>query len=271
MAWSLFFYAPKTESSSLPPRNFTPRNATYFVAPLPPKVIAQNVQLPVISDYCLTVPVLFYHHVQPNDIAVQKNQTSLNVDSGIFDQQMAYLSGSGYNSISADQLISAIKNHSGLPPKTVVITFDDGYMDNYTYAYPVLQKYHLVGNIMVITGLLENSDMLGWAQLKDMVGSGTFNAYDHTWSHASLAGLAEDKVQSEIMTAKSQLESNLGKSVDIFTYPYGSENGEVQSLLSQDGFVGAFSTIGGTTQCESFIMSLHRTRIGNSSLSSYGI
>lgn len=268
---SYFSYLGKTqtyasESFSL---NYTPYNTSYFSNT---KVLAQNV---VPGNYgtgfCLTVPVLMYHHIQPTSVAQQKGQTSLNVDNGIFDQQMAYLVSQGYTTLSADQLVNALRSHSSLPSKSIVLTFDDGYMDNYTYAYPVLQKYHLIGNIMVVTGLLENGDSLNWAQLKDMVGSGTFFAYDHTWSHASLSSVSNDKAQTEIMTAKSQLESNLGKTVDIFTYPYGSENSRIASLLSQDGFLGAFSTVGGWTQCDSFIMSLHRSRIGNASLSSYGL
>jgi peptidoglycan/xylan/chitin deacetylase (PgdA/CDA1 family) len=223
------------------------------------------------SEYCLDVPVLMYHHIQPNNLAVERGQTSLNVDSGVFDQQMAYIASSGYTAISADTLANALKTRSPLPAKPIVITMDDGYKDNFEYAFPIIQKYNLVANIMIPTGLMENSGWLTWSDLKTMVDSGKFNAYDHTWSHAALGGASAEKVQTEVMTAKKQLEEHLGKAVNVFAYPYGSESATVAQILSQNGFTLAFSTIPGRTQCDSFIMSLHRTRIGNGSLSSYGL
>lgn len=222
-------------------------------------------------DYCLNVPVLLYHHIQPYEEARQKDQVSLTVDNGVFEQQMAYLSAKGYKTISADTLVNSLKTHSPLPPKPILLTFDDGYMDNYTYAYPILRKYNLTGNIMVVTGLMENNDMLGWAQLKEMVASNTFFAYNHTWSHAPVGSVSQAKAQSEIITAKTQLEQYLGRTSNIFTYPYGSSSASAVSLLSQNGFSGAFSTIPGFTQCASFIMNLHRNYIGNSPLSYYGL
>jgi len=176
------------------------------------------------NDYCVNVPVLMYHHIQPGSLAEEKGQAALTVDSGVFDQQMAYLVSQGYTTISADQLANDLKNRSGLPAKPIVITMDDGYKDNFTYAFPVIQKYGLTANIMVATGLMENPDWLSWSDLKTMVDSGKFYAYNHTWSHVPLASTSEDKIQSEIMTAKKQLDDHLGKSGNVFTYPYGSQN-----------------------------------------------
>jgi len=114
---------------------------------------------------------------------------------------------------------------------------------------------------------------MDWGELRQMVGSGSIFAYDHTWSHYPVGSGSPDKDQYEILTAKQQLESNLGKPVTIFTNPYGSgeNNPRVVAELEQDGFSGAFSTIPGSYQCDSFIYSLHRTRIGNTPLFSYGL
>jgi peptidoglycan/xylan/chitin deacetylase (PgdA/CDA1 family) len=234
-----------------------------------PQVVTQ--QAPSDSEYCLNVPVLMYHHIQPYNLAKERGQTSLTVDNEVFDQQMAYLASSGYTAISAEQLINALLTKTGLPGKPIVITMDDGYKDNFEYAYPIIQKYGLTANIMIPTGLMENSGWLTWSDLKTMVDSGRFFAYDHTWSHTSLVGLPDDKIQTEIMTAKKQLEEHLGRSITVFTYPYGSQNSRVINVLANNGFSGAFSTIGGSYQCNSFIMALHRTRIGNGPLSSYGL
>lgn len=112
---------------------------------------------------------------------------------------------------------------------------------------------------------------MSWNNLREMHNSGLIYLTDHTWSHYALGSGGEEKIKYEIETAKRQLEDRLGQTVDIFTYPYGAFNNNAINILKQDGFIGAFSTISGFWQCDSFIMSLHRNRIGNSPLSSYGL
>lgn len=235
---------------------------------------ATPTQIP--AGFCLYVPVLMYHHVQPFADAILHGQQSLSVDPAFFDSQMSYLATHGYTSITPDQLVNALRNHTQVPPKSVVITLDDGYLDVFTYAMPILQKYHLNAALMIPTGLLGgqgNNAYFTWGQLKQMMSSGIISVTDHTWSHFPMGSGTTQKDQFEIMTAKEQLEQNLGIHMDVFTYPYGTgaQNPRVTSLLQQDGFLGAFSTIPGTIQCDSYIMALHRTRIGNTSLSTYGL
>lgn len=239
------------------------------VTPIPTAIPTES-----YSGYCLDVPVLVYHHVQPTADAVSRGQGSLSVDPAAFDEQMAYLS-TKYVSISAEALVDALRNHTSLPSNAIVVTLDDAYLDNYTYAYPILQKYHVTASLMVPTGLLGgvgNNSYFTWDQLKQMVNSGLIYVYDHTWSHYPVGSGTPDKDQFEIMTAKQQLESNLGKPVTIFTNPYGTgaNNPRVVAELQEDGFTGAYSTIPGHYQCDSFIYSLHRTHIGNAPLSAYG-
>lgn len=225
--------------------------------------------IPLVG-YCLNVPVLLYHHIQPQQQAIEKKETSLSVDNGMFDQQVGYLVSSGYNLITAKELVDALINKSGLPPKSILITLDDGYLDSYQYAFAVIQKYHIKANLMISTGLLGGPNYMSWDNLRDMYNSGLIYITDHTWSHYAINNGSEEKIKYEIETAKTQLENNLGQQVNIFTYPYGSFNNTSVNILKQDGFVGAFSTIPGHWQCDSFIMTLHRNRIGNSPMSYYG-
>lgn len=225
-----------------------------------------------LTGYCLKVPILTYHHIQPQKDAVSKQQSSLSIDSNIFDGQMAYLAANGYTPIFANELINALVTHSVLPGKPVVVTMDDGYVDNHTFALPILQKYNIKANLMLATGLVgSNPDMLTWSQVQDMKNSGLFYFTNHTWSHQSVTRTSQSKIETEIDTAKTQIEQYTGQSVNIFTYPYGEFNNNAIQILQNKGYVGAFSTIPGFYQCDSFIMSLHRNRIGNGSLSSYGI
>jgi peptidoglycan/xylan/chitin deacetylase (PgdA/CDA1 family) len=224
-----------------------------------------------LAGYCLNVPVLMYHHIQPNSLAKERGQGALSVDNGEFDLQMGYLVSSGYSVISAEQLVNALINHTGLPSKSIVITMDDGYSDIYAYAYPVLQKYHIVANLMIPTGLLGGQDYLTWSQVAEMVHSGLAYLGGHTWSHYSIAQGPTDKINFEITTGKQQLQDYTGQNVNVFTYPYGSFNNNAIAALRQNGIIGAFSEIPGHWQCDSFVMALHRTRIGNSPLSYYGL
>lgn len=225
----------------------------------------------VLSGYCLRVPVLMYHHIQPESVAKQLGQTSLTVDNGVFDQQMAYLAQNGYSTLWASELINALLTHSSLPAKAVVITMDDGYADNYIYALPILQKYGFKANSMLATGLMGNSDMLSWDQVKSLKASGLIYFTNHTWSHYPIIRPPQEKIELEIDTAQNQIQQNTGQTVNVFTYPYGSFNTNAIATLQKKGYLGAFTEIPGQVQCDSFIMTLHRTRIGNSPLSSYGL
>ena len=107
---------------------------------------------------------------------------------------------------------------------------------------------------------------LTWDALKDMAQSPYVRIYNHTWSHADLIHASREKIDSELNMSQNQLETNLGVKTNIFTYPYGYFNTEVKEVLKEHGFIGAFSTIGGTEQCESLIMELRRIRAGNNSM-----
>ena len=236
-------------------------------APTPPPT---PTPFPLVG-YCLHVPVLLYHHIQPESQAAALGQKSLTVDSGEFDTQMGYLVARGYQTITVKQLADALLTHTALAPKSVALTFDDGYLDIYTYAYSIFQKYHITANLMIPSGLLGGTDYMSWGQLSEMKNSGLIYISDHTWSHYAITHGSVDKIKYEIETAKQQLENNLGVKVDTFTYPYGSYDSGAISLLRQDGFIAAFSVVPGFWQCDSFIMTLHRNRIGNGSLASYGL
>lgn len=242
--------------------------ATPSATALPsPKVLVEQRS----TGFCLNIPILLYHHVKPMEDAKKAGHAYLTVDPATFNSQMGYLASHGYNTISVSELASAIIEHRSLPAKSLVITFDDGYDDVYTDAYPILYKYYLKANLMISSGLIGNLGYLSWDDLKRMTDSNLISVSDHTWSHASLGGASDEKIRYEILTAKAQLEEKLGRTVDTFTYPYGSESQKVRDLLGQNGFKAAFSTIPGRWQCEGNIMSLRRIRIGNSSLVNYGI
>lgn len=234
-------------------------------------IVHNNAVSPIYEGYCLNVPVILYHHIQPMAEAKTKGQQDWTIDSEIFDSQMAYLSTKGYNTISAGQLANALITKSGIPTKPIVITVDDGYSDFYTYAYPILQKYNLVASLAIPAGRVGDSKHMNWDQLNQMVGSGKIFIYSHTFTHANLTKVSNEKAQYEVLMAKRQLQQFLGKTSNVFFYPYGAVNNNAIAVLSANDYQVGYTTKPGSVQCDSFLMKLHRIEIGSSSLASYGL
>jgi hypothetical protein len=258
------------------PKRMSSRPPVTFFIPTPTPTPAAIPTI-VYSGYCLHVPVLMYHHTAPWEIAKTKGFTSLDVDNGVFELQMAYLASHGYTTIFAEDLVNALKNHTALPEKSIVVSLDDGYDDVYSYAFPVAKKYGIKLTLFVPTGLLGNvtatNSYYTWGQLKEMLGSGIVSVGNHTWSHYPMGSKDSEKDSYEVTTAQNELQQYVGKKPITFAYPYGTNAGltRLYPLLAQNEIQGAFSTFGGTIQCDSFIFSLHRTRIGNVPFPAFGI
>ena len=139
--------------------------------------------------------------------------------------------------------------------KPVVITFDDGYMDNYTWAYPILKRYGLTASIMLVTSNIggtnewdqdsetESSQLLGTAEIREMARNGiTYGS--HTLTHRALTELDDDEAWKEIVESKSALESLTGSEINTFCYPYGHFDQSSREAVEAAGFLGAVSVYG---------------------------
>lgn len=225
---------------------------------------------PLANDFCLYAPILMYHHIENLSQATIEGHTKLTVGDNFFDEQMQYLTSRGYTSISLQDLVNAVYAHQSVPSKSFVVTMDDGYADWYTYAFPILKKYHVIGNLFIISGLVGNPGYLTWNQLKEMASSDIIRVYNHTWSHIALGSASRDKIEFEMTTSQSELQSELGKPINIMAYPNGSFSPLAISVLQEQHFIAAVTTIPGHIECQSNIMTLPRIRIGNASMSYYG-
>ncbi len=211
---------------------------------------------------CKWIPILMYHHID-------NNLGSLYVDPGTFASQMDYLVGKGYTAVSLSEVVSGL-NGGQLPQKPVALTFDDGYRDFFSQAYPILRQKNLKATVFLITQLMEGADYLTWEQAREMIGSSLVTAGDHTLSHRGLGGLTEEQIKDEILSSKSILETQLKTSINVFAYPYGNYNQTAAKYLQEAGFVAAVTTDHGVS-CAKAPYSLRRIRIGRSALSGYGL
>ena len=222
------------------------------------------------QDYCLNVPIILYHHIEPLSIATQLGHASLTEDSNIFEEHISYLSQKHYHFLALEDLVHAILNHGTVPPKSVVITVDDGYIDDYTYGFLMAKKYHAIMNFMIPTGLVGQPDYMTWDHLKEMAASPYARIYNHTTTHAALGLIDQSQIVQEVTTANQDLKKNLGINNDIIVYPYGSYDDLAIQTVQQLGMIAGVSTDPGTNDCISNIMKLPRVRVGNAPIESYG-
>lgn len=217
---------------------------------------------------CVNLPVLMYHHIQPADQAAAKSQTNLTVTPETFRSHLEYLRSKTYNLISPTQLAAFFTAGTPLPPKSVLLTFDDAYADFAAYAAHILQEFGFSATVFVPTGLLENPDYLSWSDLSRL--SGNFHFGNHTWSHKNVAATIE-VIRNEISLADTQLADRGFNSPKIFAYPYGLANANAQTVLQDLSYQLAFTTQPGRILCAKQRLALPRLRIGNSALANYGL
>jgi len=184
--------------------------------------------------------ILMYHSVADNNVF-------FTVKPEIFETQMKYLKNNNYNVIKLSDLIDILKYNNKIPKKIVVLTFDDGYNDNYTNVFPILKKYNFPATIFLITGLIgkeiNNSQnitlkALNWDEIQEMHNSGLVDFQPHTTNH-------RESNQQEIIDSKKEIEKKFGKKCEFFAYPRGLYNKEIIDILKNNGFKAARTVEGG--------------------------
>lgn len=183
------------------------------------------------------VPVLNYHQVE------QKNGNPLTLWPDQFEAQMAYLADEGYTTITIDEMMDALENGAPLPEKPVIITFDDGYADNYEYAYPILKKYGFKATIFLIYDFTNAyPNYLTWEQIDEMKQSGLIRFESHTMTHANLAELdSADELRHEIADSHDLLSEKIGYDMHYIAYPGGRVNPEIEEITRAAGYRGGFT------------------------------
>ena len=225
--------------------------AIIFLLAITAGVKAQNVDEIAAGPKIL---VLNYHQVR-------NVFTSLSMPLNLFDEQMSYLVQNGYTSITPDELYKGLTGEISLPEKPVLITFDDGYADNYENAFPILEYYGLKATIFVIPAFVgRNSNYLTWDQIREMEQGG-ITIQSHTLNHRKLEELPDDEIRSELLNSKLVLEENLGHAVDFLAYPTGTYNLHIAGIAQDCGYKGAFTIKYGNVDLGSNLFALERVPI----------
>lgn len=237
--------------------------------------VQQQVARGIVPDYkeaATQVTVLMYHHLAPEP---DPKDYGLVIDPGEFAAQMACIKDSGYYTPSLQELADFVNNKAPLPAKSVVITFDDGYESNYTYAFPVLQEYDLRAVIFPIGNLirLDGTSATGWhsyltdVQMQEMQASGLIEFGSHTYA---MHDYRQDKPLLELASTEA-IVADLERGEELFAelglprplalaYPFGRYGQRAIAACEQMNYQLAFTTKPGRVSRDSSLLELPRMR-----------
>ncbi|NCO65592.1 MAG: hypothetical protein COW32_08105 [Candidatus Aquicultor secundus] len=193
------------------------------------------------------IPVLLYHQILPNPT------NSITTAPDVFDRQMKTLSDLGYKTVTLDQLYANLTKGKPLPNKPVLITFDDGWKNQYQNAIPILLKYKFKAAFFVNPQTInfKNRIFMNAGDLVDLDKHG-FDVQSHTWAHSNLiikhgetSAAYNARLTHELKDSKIWLEKVLKKRMDYFAYPYGLYNSWVVKAVANTGYKMAFTVNSG--------------------------
>jgi len=223
-------------------------------------VLLVGVVTVVFLKTAYVVPVLMYHSIDDKD-----QLTKLSVNPKSFAAQMEFLHRNRYNVITLEHLAVCLKKGENVPPKTVVITFDDGYYNNYQYAYPLLKKYNFPATIFIIISKVGTPGYMGWREIKEMSDSGLITIGSHTISHKWLPAMGTKELRSELADSKRILEERTGRPVNTLCYPIGAHDDRVKTEAERSGYSCAVATNPGRYIPNDDVYAIKRIKISRTS------
>lgn len=216
------------------------------------------------------VPILMYHYISVPPVDADPYRVSNSLDPEIFAAHLDFLQEEGYTTIPLKDLISYLATgRPNLPEKPIVLTFDDGYADNYENAFPELVKRGMMGTFFIITDFatLVGTDEVyepyaTWDQLAEMAAAG-MEIGSHSRNHPDLAGKDLDYLVWQALGSKEAIEANIGYHPHILSYPAGSYDQLVIDVFKSAHFWGAVTTKQGVEHSSDQLFELTRVRISH--------
>lgn len=219
----------------------------------------EEVPTPIITEVSpIKVPIIIYHSIRPYIPGESAVQDRYDITPELFEQQLAYLQNHNYTPISIDALATYIQTGTTTPiMKPVVLTFDDGWENQYKYAFPLLKKYNMVGTFYVYTKPIDNMKphFLTWDQIREMSAAG-MTIGSHTLTHPILRDSSPVDMRREIFDSKNKIETEIKKPVLDFAQPFGYSSPEIEALIKEAGYLTARGTHKGVYQSKADIFNL---------------
>lgn len=208
----------------------------------------------------LDVPVLMYHYVDAEPPPVGRYADGLTVRTPDFIEEMDYLVDHGYHSVTLSDVYLAMAGMRALPDKPVALTFDDGGLDNYQVAFPLLRERRLTATFFVITKTVGGAGQMSWEQLREMADAG-MSIQSHTVSHPDLPSASDGRLRSELVDSRTAIQQALGRPVYAVAYPAGSYDQRVVTAAKDAGYVMGVATSKGRGLSKEGIFEITRRRV----------
>lgn len=189
------------------------------------------------------VPILCYHQIRDWRPKDSKSMKDYIIPTEAFREQMQMLADSGYHTVLPDQLYAYLTTGAALPSKPVMLTFDDGDLDQYETAVPILDKHGFKGAFFIMTvaiGRRGKQPYMDKAQIKNLSDRGHAIGA-HTWDHHNVKKYQGEDWKIQVEEPKAKLEAIIGKPVKYFAYPFGLWNKPALPEIQKRGYVAAFT------------------------------
>lgn len=232
-----------------------------------PKVSAANAVAVTLatSTRAVKVPVFIYHSVRPYITGESKYQDMYDVTPQLLEEQLKYIRDHGYATITFADVIANFDHGTSLPAKPVILSFDDGWRNEYKYAFPLLKKYGMKGTFFIFTNPIDHqkAHWVTWDEVKEMDAAG-MEIGGHTWTHPVLTKITTDAgLDKEIARSKKILEDHLGHPIYAFAYPFGAKNDQVIAAVKRAGYVIARTTFSGVWNDSEHRLEFHGTLVSD--------
>lgn len=211
----------------------------------------------------IRIPTLMYHYVSVPPANADKYRLDLSVNPDNFRQQLQWLKANDFHTLTIDQYIGALKRGDELPTNPILLTFDDGYIDAYTQAFPLLKEFGFVGTFFIVTDWVDQQrgGYLSWGQIEEMARAG-MSMQSHSRQHLDLRDRDAAWFVYHVAATFDILEAHVGKQVRVFCYPSGQYDAATVQYLAQINVVAAFTTHDGTfATSDSSMLTLPRVRM----------
>lgn len=187
----------------------------------------------------LDLPILVYHIVRPSYPDDSADVRSIAQTPEIFDAQMRYLKESGYRIVTFADLENYFQSEKSLPRNPIILSFDDGWKDQYTYAFPILKKHGYTATFFVFTNSIDHKSFFSLDELRELVAAG-MTIGSHSRTHPYLTQITnQDALWREISDSKHILEKLLGVPITEFAYPFGQYNDAIVAMVKKVGYRSA--------------------------------
>ena len=239
-----------TVPATLPPPTITP-SATPTAGPTPDG-----------NARSAHVPILMYHYISDPPARSNAVRRDLSVSPALFESHLRYLRDAGYHVITLDDLLWFLTSGRPLPEKPVILTFDDGYLDNYSNAFPLLERYDMVGQFFLITDFVdaERADYMTWPEIEEMSAAGQ-RFGSHSRNHPDLRGQSVDYLVWQALGGLEDIQMHLGYHPRWIAFPSGAFDKRTIQVYKSANYWGGLTTIQGATQTSEGIFELNRVRV----------